>query len=336
MPKAKSTRKPRKAAGRPPLEPDVMLEMYRKMLLARRFDEKASELFLKGLIPCGIHSSVGQEAVAAGCIPSMRLDDYMMASHRGHSASIAKGGDPRRMMAELFAKETGYCRGKGGSLHIMDYELGLAMCSIVGAQVPLSVGAGLSIQLKKTDQVCFCMFGDGASNQGAFHEGMNLAAIWDLPVVFICENNGYSVTMSTSRSTSVSDIAVRAGSYGIPGEITDGMDALAVHGVVSKAVERAREGSGPSLIEAKTYRYHGHSRGDPASGPYRTKEELDAWQERDAIERLRKQLSSWDMLSTEADEGIRSETARTIEDAVRFAEESPFPGPEAVLQDIYA
>ena len=336
MAKAKRSRSPRKAAGKPPLEPDVMLVMYRKMLLARRFDERASELFLKGLIPCGIHSSVGQEAVAAGCIPSMRRDDYLMASHRGHSASIAKGGDPKRMMAELFAKETGYCRGKGGSLHIMDYDLGLAMCSIVGAQVPLSVGAGLSIQLKKTDQVCFCMFGDGASNQGAFHEGMNLAAIWKLPVVFICENNGYSVTMSTSRSTSVTDIADRAQAYDIPGEIVDGMDALAVHEVVSKAVKRARAGDGPTLVEAKTYRFHGHSRGDPPSGPYRTKEELASWLEKDAIERLRKQLSSWVMLSTEADEEIRSETARTIEEAVKFAEESPFPGPEAVLQDIYA
>ena len=336
MSRTRATRKPRKAVPKPPLDEVVLLEMYRKMHLARRFDEKASELFLKGLIPCGIHSSVGQEAVAAGCIPSMRPDDYMMASHRGHSACIAKGGDPRRMMAELFAKETGYCRGKGGSLHIKDYDLGLAMCSIVGAQVPLSVGAGLSIQLKKTDQVCICLFGDGASNQGAFHEGMNLAAIWKLPVVFICENNGYSVTMSTSRSTAVRDIATRAGSYDIPGEIADGMDVLEMHGTVSKAVTRARKGDGPSLIEAKTYRYHGHSRGDPPSGPYRSKEELASWQEKDAIERLRKQLISWGMLSTETDEEIRDEAARIIEDAVKFAEESPFPGPETVLQDIYA
>ena len=336
MPKTRAARKPRKAVPEPPLEEAMLLEIYRKMLLARTFDEKASELYVEGLIPCGIHSSVGQEAVAAGCIPSIRPDDYMMASHRGHSACIAKGGDPRRMMAELFAKETGYCRGKGGSLHIMDYDLGLAMCSIVGAQVPLSVGAGLSIQLMKTDQICICMFGDGASNQGAFHEGMNLAAIWKLPIVFICENNGYSVTMRTSRSTSVSDIAERARSYDIPGEIVDGMDALAVHQIVSKSVTRARAGDGPSLVEAKTYRFHGHSRGDPPYGPYRTKEELDSWVEKDAIERLRKQLASWGMLSEEADGEIRGQAAQAIDDAVKFAEDSPFPGPETVLQDIYA
>ncbi|MDP6778855.1 MAG: thiamine pyrophosphate-dependent dehydrogenase E1 component subunit alpha [Candidatus Latescibacteria bacterium] len=336
MSKIRATRKPRKAVSKPALEEAMLLEMYRKMLLAREFDEKASDLYLKGLIPCGIHSSVGQEAVAAGCIPSMRRDDYMMASHRGHSASIAKGGDPRRMMAELFAKETGYCRGKGGSLHIMDYELGLAMCSIVGAQVPLSVGAGLSIQLMKTDQICICMFGDGASNQGAFHEGLNLAAIWKLPIVFICENNGFSVTMRTSRSTSVDDIAERARSYNIPGEIVDGMDAMAVHQVVSEFVTRARAGDGPSLVEAKTYRFHGHSRGDPPYGPYRTKEELASWREKDAIERLRKQLESWGMLSEVEDEKIRGQVAQAIDDAVKFAENSPFPGPETVLQDIYA
>ena len=319
-----------------PLTEEELIDMYQKMLTIRMFEEKAYELFTKGYIPGAIHSSVGQEAVAVGGIAAIRKEDYVLGSHRGHGHCIAKGGDPKRMMAELFGKATGYCKGKGGSMHITDPKVGhLGAISIVGAQIPIAVGVGLSIKLRKTDQVCLCFFGDGAANQGTFHEGLNLASLWKLPVIFICENNLYAVTVHVSKSTSVENIAQRAVAYNMPGVVVDGMDVIAVYKAASEAVKKARNREGPTLIECKTYRYYGHSRGDPPYGPYRKKEEWEEWKRRDPIPRFRSILIEKNVLTEEDDKRIQQNVVNLIEEAVKFAFESPNPSPEDAFKDIY-
>jgi pyruvate dehydrogenase E1 component alpha subunit len=308
------------------------LNLYRKLSMIRRFEEKVDELFRQGRIKGAIHVSVGEEAVAVGVAEALKEKDLVMATHRGHGHCIAKGGDISRMMAELFGRSTGYCRGKGGSMHIIDVKKGmLGAVGIVGAGLPIATGVGVAIKMQKTGQVCACLFGDGASNGGMFHEALNVAALWKLPIVFVCENNLYGLSVSMKKSSAVKDIAVRAKAYDIPGVVVDGMDVLAVWKATEKAVKRARDGRGPSLLECKTYRFLGHSRGDPPYGPYRTQEELETWKKRDPFLLL---IEQGGLTSNEV-ERIDKEVSEVVEEAVRFAEESPEPDVDVALEDIY-
>jgi len=309
------------------------LNLYRKLSMIRRFEEKVDELFRQGRIKGAIHVSVGEEAVAVGVAEALSDKDLVMATHRGHGHCIAKGGDISSMMAELFGRTTGYCRGKGGSMHIIDVKKGmLGAVGIVGAGLPIATGVGVAIKMQKTRQVCVCLFGDGASNGGMFHEALNVAALWKLPIVFVCENNLYGLSVSMKKSSAVKDIAVRAKAYDIPGAVVDGMDVLAVWKATEKAVRRARDGRGPSLLECKTYRFLGHSRGDPPYGPYRTQEELETWKRRDPLSLLIKRGG----LTSNEVERIDKEVSEVVEEAVRFAAESPEPDVDVALEDIYA
>jgi len=317
------------------LAKEKLVEMYRKMLEIRFFEEKVFELYAQNLVPGTVHLYAGEEAVAVGVCSNMRRDDYVTSTHRGHGHCIAKGADLKRVMAEILGKKTGYCKGKGGSMHIADFSIGmLGATAIVGAGIPIAVGAGLSIKLRKTDQVVACFFGEGASNQGTFHEGINMASVWKLPVIFLCENNLYAMGTRQSRVMAIENVADRAVAYGIPGVVVDGNDVLAVHEVTQEAVERARKGEGPTLIECKTYRHKGHSRVDPAR--YRPKEEVEEWLAKDPIKRLKEKLLQTDTLTEAEVRQIEKEVSAEIEEAVKFAMESPYPAPEEALQDVYA
>lgn len=314
---------------------EKLLDMYRIMIRIRRFEERVSQEFAAGNIPGSVHVYIGEEAVATGAIARLRTDDYIMSTHRGHGHLIAKGGQTHRMMAELFAKKTGYCQGKGGSMHIADLDIGmLGAAGIVGSGIPIATGAGLSARLRGTDQVTICFFGDGASNIGRFHEGINLAAVWKLPVIFVCENNLWAVSVPTSTSLAIDDIADRGVGYGIPGVVVDGQDAMAVYDTVGEAVARARKGEGPTLIEAKTYRYRGHFEGD--AGTYRPKEEIEKWMARDPVKIFQEQLINTKGLTVKQAEEIDREILAEIDKAVQFAKESPFPEPEEALKNVYA
>ena len=309
--------------------------MYRKMFEIRSFEEKVFELYAQNMVPGTIHLYAGEEAVAVGVCSNLRKDDYITSTHRGHGHCIAKGADPKRIMAEILGKKTGYCKGKGGSMHIADFKVGmLGATAVVGAGIPIAMGAGLSIKLRGTDQVVACFFGEGASNQGTFHEGINMAAIWKLPVIFVCENNLYAMGTRQSRVMLIENIADRAASYGIPGVTVDGNDVLAVYEAAREAVERARRGEGPTLIECKTYRHKGHSRVDPAK--YRPKEEVEEWLRKDPIKRLREKLLQTNILAEEEIQRVEEEVSVEIEEAVKFAVESPYPAPEEALEDVYA
>jgi TPP-dependent pyruvate/acetoin dehydrogenase alpha subunit len=311
---------------------DKMMEMYVQMVRIRLFEEKIDQLFMKGVLPGSVHTSIGQEAVAVGICQALQEDDLVIGGHRSHGLCVLKKMDPKKMFAELMGKKTGSCKGKGGSMHLMDASKGmLGANAVVGQQMPIAAGVGLALQLKNRKQICACFFGDGASNSGAFHEALNFAAIWKLPVLFVCENNLYALSASCLETTSVKDIADRSKGYGIPGFVVDGMDALAVYEAAVPAVERVRRGDGPALVEAKTYRFLGHSRGDPPYGPYRTKEELESWKKRDSIKRMAATLG---LPAGEVDR-IRKEIAEEYEAAVRYAEESPYPELEAYAEDIY-
>jgi len=272
--------------------------------------------------------------VAVGVCANLRRDDYITSTHRGHGHCIAKGADLGKVMAEILGKKTGYCKGKGGSMHIADFSIGmLGATAVVGAGIPIAAGAGLSAKLRDTDQVVACFFGEGASNQGTFHEGINMAAIWRLPVVFVCENNLYAMGTRQSLVMAIENIADRAAAYGIPSVTVDGNDVLAVYEVASDAVNRARHDEGPTLIECKTYRQKGHSRFDPAA--YRPKNEVEVWLEKDPIPRFKTKLLDIGVLTSEEDERLRREAVAAVEEAVKFAMESPFPEPEEALEDIY-
>ncbi len=312
-----------------------MIEMYRKMLEIRLFEERVFELYGQNLVPGTIHLYAGEEAVAVGVCVNLRKDDYIVSTHRGHGHCIAKGARMDRTMAEILGRKTGYCKGMGGSMHIADFSIGmLGATAVVGAGIPIATGAGLSIKLRGTDQVTACFFGDGASNQGTFHEGVNMAAVWKLPVLFICENNLYAMGTCQTRVMLIKDIAERAAAYGILGVSVDGNDVLAVYEAAQEAVRRARSGSGPTLIECKTYRHKGHSRFDPAA--YRPKEEVEEWLKKDPIQKLKKRLlDNGDISDTEAAR-IEKEVSDAVEYAVKFAKDSPFPAPEAALENIYA
>jgi pyruvate dehydrogenase E1 component alpha subunit len=309
--------------------------MLATMLLIRAFEEKAEELYGLGRVHGTMHLSIGQEAVAVGVCQALRPDDYILSTHRGHGHCLAKGADVRRVMAEFLGKETGYCRGRGGSMHIADVEGGnLGANGIVGGGLPIATGVGLSIQMRRSGQVCVAFFGDGAANEGAFHESVNLASIWDLPVVFVCENNQYAMSMPVRQSMRVERVSDRACAYGIPGRTVDGMDVLAVFEAASEAVERARAGGGPTLLECVTYRYRGHSKSDRQR--YRTREEVARWRAQDPIERLRRLLEEQGLVQPGEFDALAAAAREQVEEAVRFAEASPEPDPSTLLEDVYA
>ncbi|KIY20570.1 MULTISPECIES: thiamine pyrophosphate-dependent dehydrogenase E1 component subunit alpha [Mesobacillus] len=318
----------------PQITKERLADLYKEMWLIRYFDEKVDEFFAKGMIHGTTHLCVGQEATASGAISMLKDIDKITSTHRGHGHCIAKGGDVNKMMAELFGRTTGYCKGKGGSMHIADVETGnLGANGIVGGGIPLAVGAALTSKMKKEEYVVLCFFGDGASNEGSFHESINLASIWDLPVVFFCENNQYGMSGSVKEMTNIENIADRAKGYGIPGEVIDGNDILEVMNAVDEAVSRARNGNGPSIIEAKTYRWKGHSKSDAKK--YRTREEEKEWRQKDPIARFKKMLLDKGIDEKYLD-SLQEEAKKTIEDSVEFATNSPEPSLDSLMEDVYA
>ena len=305
------------------------------MWTTRRFEEAVDDLFARGLMHGTMHLSIGQEASATGACMALRDDDAITSTHRGHGHCIGKGADLTRMMAELLAKETGYCRGRGGSMHIADVATGnLGANGIVGGGIPIAAGAALAYQLRGEDHVVACFFGDGATNEGAFHEAVNLAAIWKLPVVFICENNKYGMSFSTEKSMAVDTIAERASAYGIPGVGVDGNDVAAVYDVVHAAVERARAGDGPTLVESLTYRHKGHSKSD--KNLYRTREEISEWRDKDPILQFEGVVRQRGLLSDEEIQAVRTEAMESIRNAVRTANAAPDADPSDLLDAVFA
>jgi acetoin:2,6-dichlorophenolindophenol oxidoreductase subunit alpha len=313
---------------------DKLLAMYKNMVTIRLFETKVSELFAQGKLPGFIHLYIGEEAVATGVCAHLKKQDYLTSTHRGHGHLIAKGGDLNLMMAELYGKKTGYCKGKGGSMHIADVELGmLGANGIVGGGPPIASGAGFAIKYQGSDGVVVCFFGDAASNQGTFHEGVNLASVWKLPVVFVCENNLYGISVRQDRHQNISDVADRANAYDIPGVVVDGNDVMAVYEAAGEAIARARAGKGPSLVECKTYRWRGHFEGDPT--PYRSKEELDSWIKRDPIPRFEASLKEMGVIDDAGLAAIKKDVGEKVEAAVTFSEESAWPALAEILDDVY-
>lgn len=311
--------------------------MLRTMIRIRRFEERLATLFKRGELPGFVHLYLGEEAIATGVCSALRPDDRITSTHRGHGHVIAKGARVDKMMAELFGKVDGYCRGKGGSMHTVDFSLGIIGTNgIVGGGIPIGTGAAWGDQHLGRDSVTVVFFGDGASNQGVFFESMNLAKIWQLPVIFVCENNGYTEWTPTEKLTA-GRIADRGKPMGIPGEQVDGNDVLAVRDVVTKAVARARAGDGPSLIEAHTYRWHGHNEGEEAfAGAYRPEEEQQQWRAREPIAAYATRLISDDLLTQATWDAIDAEEIAGIDAAVDFGKQSPFPDPEEALEHLYA
>jgi acetoin:2,6-dichlorophenolindophenol oxidoreductase subunit alpha len=317
------------------LQPDRLAELYRRLVLIRRFEEKASELRLAGFIPGFLHPSIGQEAVAVGVCSALGPRDVITSTHRGHGHMLGRGADPKRMYAELYARRDGYNRAKGGSLHMIDTELGfLGANGIVGGGIPLATGAALQLKRTRADAVAVSFFGDGATNEGAFHESLNMASLWKLPVIYVCENNLYGEFTRQDRHQTVKDVAVRADAYAMPGVIADGNDVLEMLSLTGEAVERARAGEGPTLIEAKTYRHRGHYEGD--MGAYRPPEEVEEWLARDPIILFGKRLVEEHGVAQERLDGVASDVERELEEAAAFADASPHPVPEEALEDVYA
>ena len=316
--------------------PDDLVEVYRTMVRIRRFEEKLAALFKRGRLPGFVHLYIGEEAVATGVCSALRPDDRITSTHRGHGHLIAKGAGVDRMMAELFGRVDGYCRGKGGSMHIVDFGLGIIGTNgIVGGGIPIGTGAALGDKHLGRDSVTVTFFGDGASNQGVFFEAMNLAAIWKLPVIFVCENNGYTEWTPTEKLTAGS-ISERGRPFGIPGVTVDGNDVLAVRAAAEEAVARARRGDGPSLLECATYRWHGHNEGEEAfAGNYRPQEEQDHWRGQEPIARFRDHLTRAGVAPERLD-AVEGEEAQRVEDAVTFAENSPFPEADEAVDHLFA
>jgi TPP-dependent pyruvate/acetoin dehydrogenase alpha subunit len=310
--------------------PEAARWALRTMWTIRRFEEAVDDLFARGLMHGTMHLSIGQEAVPVGACLALAEGDYITSTHRGHGHCIAKGARLDGMMAELLAKETGYCRGRGGSMHIADVATGnLGANGIVAGGVPIAAGAGLAVRMRGGSRVVVSFFGDGAVNEGAWHEGVNLAAIWDLPVVFVCENNHYGMSMPVDRAFRVKELAERAAAYGIPGETVDGNDPQAVHDAVTKAVGRARAGEGPSFVEALTYRWKGHSKSD--KNLYRTREEIERWRERDPIARFEARVA--ETLGERGIEECRAEARERVRDAVRIAHAAPDASAEWLTEE---
>ena len=317
------------------LDRNVVLEMYRRMTRIRQFELAATNLFKRGLLKGTVHTYVGMEASGVGVCMALRRDDLIAGTHRSHGHNIAKGADLRRMMAEIMGKETGYCRGRGGSMHIAAFETGsLGALGVVGSGIPLAVGAGLAFKMRGEDRVAVPFTGDAGGNTGNWHEGLNMASIWSLPVVFVLENNQYGVSTRITDTVNVRDLSVRAASYGIPGVRVDGFDVIAVHHAMHTAVARARAGDGPTLLVTESYRIDGHYAGEPEV--YRDRAEVAEFRTRDPIARLREWLIDGGMASAEELDAIRSAVDAEVEDAIEFAKASPEPDPSTALDYVYA
>lgn len=316
------------------MEKGLMVESYRKMVLIRKFEMCASKLFAQNKLPGFLHLYVGEEAVATGVCSALEVTDYITSTHRGHGHLIAKGGDVKKMMAELFAKETGYCKGKGGSMHISDRDKGiLGANGIVGAGIPIATGAAFASKYKGDGRVAVSFFGDGAANRGTFHEALNMAAAFKLPAVFVCENNLFAISVCARYHMAISDISDRAAAYGMPGYSIDGNDVELVYETTKAAVERARRGEGPTLIECKTWRHRGHYEGDPDD--YRTAEEKAKWMQKDPIERLAKRLIEEGICTQAELDAIASDADKLLAEAIDEAEAAPVPSVSALMADIY-
>ena len=319
------------------IEKKTLLELYATMLTIRHFEDRVVDLYARGLVPGLAHLYLGEEAIAAGVCAGLREEDYITSTHRGHGHVIAKGADLKPMMAELFGKRAGYCKGKGGSMHISDMEIGiLGANGIAGGGLPIAVGAGMSAKWRGTDQVTVCFFGDDASNSGTFHESLNLASLYRLSVIFVCENNLYGISVGQDKQRLLRDIALRAANYDMPGVVVDGNDVLEVYHASMKALKRGRAGEGPSLIECKTYRWRGHHEGDPNQGRrYRTTEEIESWKKKDPIERLAKKLIADKIITKKKMDALKKRVLREIEEAIAYANESEFPALEEMYEDVY-
>jgi len=318
------------------IDADLAKQLLGGMMLIRRFEEKAAEAYALGKIGGFLHLYIGEEAVAVGATSALRPEDYALSAYREHGHSLAKGSDPRRVMAELFGRRDGLCKGKGGSMHLFDRSVNfLGGHAIVGAHLPLAAGVGFAIRYQGTDRVVLCYFGEGAVPQGEFHEAMNLAALWQLPVIWLCENNRYAMGTAVERAVAQPEIWKFGQVYGIPGEAVDGMDVLAVRDVVSRAAERARRDKTPSLIEARTYRFRGHSMRDPAGAVYRTKDEVEREKQRDPISLFRQRVVEAGLLSETDIKTLEKDVNDRVDDAVTFADASPEPPLEWLMTDVY-
>jgi len=316
------------------IEKERAIWIYHKMNQIRHFELKALELFEANRLRGSVHLYLGEEAVAATVCSSLRDEDYITSTHRGHGHCISKGAELNKAMAELMGRATGYCRGRGGSMHIADLTKGnLGANGIVGGGIPIAAGAALASKMRGEDRVAVSFFGDGASNEGTFHETMNLASLWKLPMIFVCENNGYGISVPAWQSTSVEDISVRGKGYNTPGVTVDGNDVLAIDEAFTTALARAKAGEGPSLIECKTYRWMGHWIGDPQL--YRTREEVEEWKKKDPIPRFRKVLLEQGLATAEELDAIEADTKAEADAAAEFAINSPEPDPAGVLEDVY-
>ncbi len=313
---------------------DTAITLLTTMMRIRAFESRVEELFLAGKVAGSVHLYIGEEATAVGVCGALNPTDYITSTHRGHGHAIAKGARLDKMMAELFGRRTGYCKGKGGSMHIADFSVGmLGANGIVGGGFAIAVGAGLSSKMRGSSQVAACFFGDGASSRGTFHEALNMAAVYRLPVIFVNENNQYASTTPASYAVSVRDVAERAGGYGIPGVVVDGNDLFAVREATLEAAARARAGDGPTLLECKTYRWRGHYIGDPEQ--YRDRGEVAQWRERCPIQRLQSELLSRGMVRQEEIAEISRRIDQEVNEAVQFAEESPLPDPDEAIDDLF-
>jgi pyruvate dehydrogenase E1 component alpha subunit len=314
---------------------DTLLEMYRRMVRIREFELASIDLFKRGQVKGAVHPYIGQEASGVGVCMALRQDDLIAGTHRSHGHNLARGADSKRMMAEILGKETGYCKGRGGSMHIAAFETGsLGALAVVGAGIPLAVGAALAFKMKGEDRVAVPFTGDAGSNTGNWHEGVNMASIWNLPVVFALENNHYGVSTNIEYSTNVDDLSIRAQSYGIPGVRVDGFDVVAVYEAAVAAVERARRGEGPTLLVTESYRFEGHYAGEPEV--YRERSEVAEWRKNDPIPRFRKQLIENGSASDAELDAIDAEIKQEMVEAVKFAQESPQPDPATAMDYIYA
>jgi len=316
------------------IKKEKLLWIYTKMNEIRKFEEAAYKLFEENKLRGSVHLYIGEEAIAAAAISLLRDEDYITSTHRGHGHGIAKSGDLKSAMAELMGKETGFCKGRGGSMHIADLKKGnLGANAIVGAGTPIAVGGALAAKMKGADQVSVSFFGDGASNQGTFHEALNLASVWKLPAIFICENNAFAISVPVETSTSVKDISVRGKAYDMPGVTVDGNDVIEIYKAVEKAIKRAQQGKGPTLIECKTYRWKGHWTGDPEV--YRTREQVAAWMEKCPIKRLRAYMLKEKIAAEKELDAIEEKAQADVDEAVEFSLNSPEPNPASVLNDVF-
>jgi pyruvate dehydrogenase E1 component alpha subunit len=315
----------------------ILKELHLRMVRIRRFEEEAGKMMENGKIPGALHLYVGQEAVASGVMQHLSVKDQITSTHRGHGHISAKGGEFSKMFAELYGKATGYCRGKGGSMHISNMELGmLGANGIVGGGPPIAMGAAFSNKFRKTKQVAVAFFGDGASNEGSFHEAANMAALFKLPCLFVCENNGYGEYTPQANHQAVVDVADRAAGYGMPGIVVDGMDVIAVYEAIEAALKRARGGEGPTLVECKTYRFYDHVGVRGMGLTYRTDEELEEWKKRDAIIGFEARLIELGTVTQKQIDAVYAGVNAEIEEAIQFAEDSPFPEADDLLEDVYS